>query len=119
MHRLLPRDLKSSPLWARRRCSLQTSTKNGSHVANETTGRPAIPLELEKFLPYRLEVLSSLVSRALESLYARHGLTVGEWFVLMTLGQGGEMTARTLGVKNQMQKTRVSTFWPSRLNRGL
>src|SRR4029079_15495130 len=38
---------------------------------------------------------------------------------LMTLGQGGEMTARTLGVKNQMHKTRVSRILASLLKRGL
>ena len=56
-------------------------------------------LKLEEFLPYRLAVLSSVVSRVVAQVYARHGLKLGEWLVLMTLGEVRQMTAKALGAK--------------------
>ena len=45
-------------------------------------------LKLEEFLPYRLNVCASLVTRALSSIYAeRYKIGVPEWRVLVTLGQ--------------------------------
>jgi DNA-binding MarR family transcriptional regulator len=63
---------------------------------------------VEACLPHRLDLLSSVVSRVVAHVYARHGLKLSEWLVLMTLGEGGPMTAKTLGVKNRMNKTTVS-----------
>ena len=65
-------------------------------------------LKLEEFLPYRLAVLSSMVSRVVAQVYARHGLNLGEWLVLMTLGEFGPMTAKAIGARNRMHKTKVS-----------
>jgi DNA-binding MarR family transcriptional regulator len=67
------------------------------------------PLKLEHFLPYQLNVVSSLVSEALSSVYARRfGIGVPEWRVLVTLGQYGVMTAKTVGAHTHMHKTKVS-----------
>jgi DNA-binding MarR family transcriptional regulator len=65
-------------------------------------------LKLEEFLPYRLSVLSSLVSRVVAQVYARHDLKLSEWLVLMTLGEFGPMTAKAIGTRNHMHKTKVS-----------
>jgi len=66
-------------------------------------------LELDTFLPYRLNVLASVVSQGLSALYAeRHGLGIPEWRVVATLGQFGSMTAKEIGAHSHMHKTKVS-----------
>jgi DNA-binding MarR family transcriptional regulator len=67
------------------------------------------PLKLEQFLPYQLNVVSSLVSQALTRVYARrHGIGVPEWRVVVTLGQHEVMTAKAIGAHTHMHKTKVS-----------
>ena len=67
------------------------------------------PLQLEQFLPYRLNVVASLVSLALSRVYARrYGIGVPEWRVLVTLGQYGVMTGKAIGAHTHMHKTKVS-----------
>jgi len=69
----------------------------------------AAPLKLEKFLPYQLNVVASLVSLALSRVYARrYGIGVPEWRVLVTLGQYGVMTGKAIGAHTHMHKTKVS-----------
>ena len=69
----------------------------------------AAPLKLEEFLPYRLNVVASLVSQALSRVYAdRYGIGVPEWRVLVTLGQFGMMTGKAIGAHSHMHKTKVS-----------
>jgi DNA-binding MarR family transcriptional regulator len=69
----------------------------------------AAPLKLEEFLPYRLNVVASLVSQALSRIYAdRYGIGVPEWRVLVTLGQYGMMTGKAIGAHSHMHKTKVS-----------
>jgi DNA-binding MarR family transcriptional regulator len=65
-------------------------------------------LQLEGFLPHRLNVLSSLVSQALTQVYARYGIGIPEWRVLVTLGQFGVMTGKAVGARTHMHKTKVS-----------
>jgi DNA-binding MarR family transcriptional regulator len=67
------------------------------------------PLKLETFLPYRLNVVASLVSQALSRIYAeRYSIGVPEWRVLVTLGQFGMMTGKAIGAHSHMHKTKVS-----------
>src|SRR5258708_12014057 len=67
------------------------------------------PLKLEQFLPYRLNVVASLVSQALSRIYAdRYSIGVPEWRVLVTLGQFGMMTGKAIGAHSHMHKTKVS-----------
>src|SRR5580658_749104 len=67
------------------------------------------PLKLEHFLPYQLNVVSSLVSLALSRVYARrYGIGVPEWRILVTLGQHDVMTAKAVGAHTHMHKTKVS-----------
>ena len=71
------------------------------------TGTPL--LRLGEFLPYRLNVVASLVSQALSRIYStRYGIAVPEWRVLVTLGQHGVMTGKAIGVHSHMHKTKVS-----------
>ncbi|QDZ03154.1 MarR family transcriptional regulator [Nitratireductor mangrovi] len=69
----------------------------------------AAALELENFLPYRLNRLADAVSRDFARIYKdRHGLTRPEWRLLATLGQYGAMTATEIGAHSSMHKTKVS-----------
>lgn len=67
------------------------------------------PLELEGFLPYRLNVLAETVSQSLAGIYRRrYAISVPEWRVMATLGQFGTMTAKEIGEHSRMHKTKVS-----------
>jgi len=78
-------------------------------TAKEMRGDKPAPLKLEQFLPYQLNVVSSLVSQALSRVYARrYGIGIPEWRVLVTLGQFEAMTAKAIGAHTHMHKTKVS-----------
>src|SRR5690349_7090236 len=67
------------------------------------------PLDLDSFLPYRLDILADAVSRALSRLYKdRYGLAVPEWRVLAHLGQYAPITAKAIAAHSRMHKTKVS-----------
>src|SRR5262249_54636590 len=83
-------------------------------------------LELDDFLPHRLNVLSSLVSQALTRVYGEYGIGIPEWRILVSLGQFGVMTGKAIGARTHMHKTKVSrgvaalggqNFCPRRANR--
>jgi DNA-binding MarR family transcriptional regulator len=64
---------------------------------------------LERFLPYRLNVLASLTSNALAQIYAeRFGLSIPAWRVIATLGQYEYRTARDIAAHGVMHKSTVS-----------
>jgi DNA-binding MarR family transcriptional regulator len=66
-------------------------------------------LELESFLPYRLNVLATVVSHGLSRIYTkRYGFGIPEWRVMATVGQFGAMTAKEIGAHSHMHKTKVS-----------
>src|SRR5471032_390403 len=79
-------------------------------MPTDTAGRgDNAPLKLEYFLPYRLNVVASIVSQALSRIYAkRYGIGVPEWRVLVTLGQFDMMTGKAIGSHSHMHKTKVS-----------
>ncbi len=54
-------------------------------------------------------MLAHLVSQALSRIYSeRYGIGIPEWRVLVTLGQFGMMTGKTIGAHSHMHKTKVS-----------
>jgi DNA-binding MarR family transcriptional regulator len=68
-----------------------------------------IKLELEHFLPYRLNRIAAAVSQDFRSVYGpHHDLTIPEWRVLATLGQFEAMSAKAIGQHSSMHKTKVS-----------
>lgn len=70
---------------------------------------PAPLVVLERFLPYRLNVLASLTSNALAQIYAeRFGLSIPAWRVIVTLGQYGFGTARDIAAHGVMHKSTIS-----------
>jgi DNA-binding MarR family transcriptional regulator len=66
-------------------------------------------LQLETFLPYRLNRIAAVVSQDFRSVYGpHHDLTIPEWRVLATLGQFEAMSAKAIGRHSAMHKTKVS-----------
>jgi len=66
-------------------------------------------LQLETFLPYRLNRIAAAISQDFRSVYGpHHDLTIPEWRVLATLGQFEAMSAKAIGQHSAMHKTKVS-----------
>ena len=66
-------------------------------------------LDLDQFLPYRL---NRLAERTSEAMFARYGerfaINVAEWRLLAWLSRGVPMTAREISLRTHMDKVRVS-----------
>ena len=63
----------------------------------------------DRFLPYRLSVLSNTISAAIASQYAeRFALSVTEWRVLAILGRYPEISANEVAEHAAMDKVAVS-----------
>jgi DNA-binding MarR family transcriptional regulator len=89
-----------------------------------TTKPPVDPetkaLHLERFLPYRLNVVGTLGGRALGRIYGEHfGIGIPEWRVVAQLGEFGKLTSRDIGELAQMHKTKVSRAVGELEKRGL
>jgi DNA-binding MarR family transcriptional regulator len=80
---------------------------------------PALPAErsvhahadllLERFLPYRLSVLSNRVSDAIARVYSqRFALGVTEWRVMAVLGRYPDLSANEVAQRTAMDKVAVS-----------
>ena len=66
-------------------------------------------LELERFLPYRLSVLSNRISDAIAREYSqRFGLGVTEWRVMAVLGRYPGLSASQVAQRTAMDKVAVS-----------
>lgn len=73
------------------------------------TVREHAVLELERFLPYRLSVLSNTVSQAIADIYERRfDLSITEWRVMAVLGRYGGISAREVAARTAMDKVAVS-----------
>lgn len=70
---------------------------------------PHRELLLEKFLPYRLAILSHSVSNSIATVYARRfGLTIPEWRVIVILGRFPGLSAVEVAERTLMDKVAVS-----------
>src|SRR5437762_1693246 len=66
-------------------------------------------LALDRFLPYRLSVLSNRISQDIAELYAaRFALSVTEWRVLAVLGRYPDISASEVAERTAMDKVAVS-----------
>lgn len=76
--------------------------------------------ELDRFLPYRLSVLSNRVSQTIAGAYARRfGLGVTEWRVIAVLGRYPGLSANGVAARTAMDKVAVSRTVARLLERGL
>ena len=67
------------------------------------------PLDLKKFLPYRLSIVNNKVSYNLGCMYAdKFGMSTAEWRVMAVLGQEKDLSAEEVCTKTEMDKVTVS-----------
>lgn len=67
------------------------------------------PLVLDHFLPYRLSIVASIISRLFANTYEeRFGLTIPEWRVLAVIAEKGTLTTREVIDRTRMDRVRVS-----------
>ncbi len=70
---------------------------------------PASQLKLERFVPYRLSVLTNTISRALALGYAeRFGLTIPQWRIVAVLGHDPDLSAVEVAKRTVIDKVSVS-----------
>jgi DNA-binding MarR family transcriptional regulator len=73
------------------------------------TSRTPAPLDLERFLPFRLSVLANRLTRAVARVYMqRFHLSAPEWRTMAVLGLYGAMSANSVVERTAMDKVRVS-----------
>ncbi len=66
-------------------------------------------MELAQFLPYRLSILSNVVSNAISEYYAdRFNLSISGWRVMALLAQKPRSTAVDIASMTQMDKVAIS-----------
>ncbi len=76
--------------------------------------------ELDRFLPYRLSVLSNRLSQTIAGAYARRfGLGITEWRVIAVLGRYPGLSANAVAARTAMDKVAVSRTVARLLERGL
>ena len=76
-------------------------------------------LQLDRFLPYRLSVLSNLVSSAIAGSYSsRFGISIPEWRVMAVLAMQPELSAAQVAERTAMDKVAVSRAVSSLLEKG-
>jgi DNA-binding MarR family transcriptional regulator len=74
----------------------------------ETT-RTSLEFDLIDFTPYLLAMALEVESEAFSKVYkSRYNMTRTEWRVLFHLGRYGEMTARDIGQRSRIHKTKIS-----------
>jgi DNA-binding MarR family transcriptional regulator len=78
------------------------------------------PLELGRFLPYRLSVTAECISRVFaESYERRFGLTIPEWRVMAVLGQGEPRPTQAVIEATEMDRVKVSRAVTRLVDKGL
>jgi len=86
----------------------QANTGSGNAKARPK-GDPVGTFALDAFLPYRLALLSSLVSRSIQKLYeAEFDISIPEWRLIAILGSDGPMAANDIRQRAAMDKVQVS-----------
>ncbi|WP_252108273.1 MULTISPECIES: MarR family winged helix-turn-helix transcriptional regulator [unclassified Halomonas] len=77
-------------------------------------------LDINQFLPYKINRLADRISQALEKLYAEsYELNIAQWRVLAWLSHCDDLTAKKVCTYTNMDKARVSRAIQSLEDRGL
>ncbi|MBD7988106.1 MarR family transcriptional regulator [Luteimonas sp. Sa2BVA3] len=86
--------------------------------ATDDDGAPM--LDLERFVPYQLSLLSNVVSQEIAEAYGdRFGLAITEWRILAVLGRFPGLSAVGVAERSAMDKVAVSRAVARLLERGL
>jgi DNA-binding MarR family transcriptional regulator len=80
-----------------------------SRGAQSPERRRDTTFDLARFLPYRMSVLASRISRELAVVYGREfGLTIPEWRILAHLSQVSDVSVREVQARVDMDKAKVT-----------
>lgn len=78
-------------------------------TAKATGTRTADKLHLDQFVPYRLSVLSNVVSMSIARAYEREfGLSIPEWRIIAVLARYPDLSAVEVAERTAMDKVAVS-----------
>ncbi|WP_183334553.1 MarR family winged helix-turn-helix transcriptional regulator [Halomonas campaniensis] len=100
---------------------MEESGLDARHPGGEgAVSAPRAELDLNQFLPYRLNRLADQISQSLAELYAeRYQLNVAQWRVLAWLSHCDDLTAKKVCAYTNMDKARVSRAIQALEERGL
>jgi len=101
--------------------NMEESGLDARHPSGEgAASAPRAELDLNQFLPYRLNRLADQISQSLAELYAeRYQLNVAQWRVLAWLSHCDDLTAKKVCAYTNMDKARVSRAIQALEERGL
>ena len=88
-------------------------------MPSEPARRRVQRLDLDRFMPYRLSVLTNRVSSAIARHYSdRFALTIPEWRAMAVLGGTAGLSAREVAERTAMDKVQVSRAIESLMRAG-
>ena len=66
-------------------------------------------LQLERYLPYRLSILSNRISALISEIYSdKFALSITEWRIMAVLGEYPDVSADEVSLKTQIEKSILS-----------
>ncbi|WP_321343492.1 MarR family transcriptional regulator [Breoghania sp.] len=87
----------------------RTARRASLREPNEGTEGEVAEFDLKDFLPYLLNQAAEQAGLSFQRIYkARYGMLRTEWRVLFHLGRYGPMTAKAIGMRTRMHKTKIS-----------
>lgn len=91
--------------------------KQGTDRDGDTEG---VVINLRKFVPYRISILSSLIGHAISKSYSTNpGLSLQEWKVLSILGHHGAIPSADVGRHTTLDRVAISRALAKLEKRGL
>jgi len=95
--------------WDRGRPARSLVASGDARETRAVPGSNGKHLDLDRFVPYRLSMLTNRVSNAIGRFYSeRFGLSVAEWRVMAVLGQASGLSAGEVARRTEMDKVQVS-----------
>jgi DNA-binding MarR family transcriptional regulator len=92
--------------------------KHHLHMATKTLQHKI--LQLERYLPYRLSILSNRISANIATTYSdKFGLSVTEWRIMAVIGEYSGISADEVSAKTQIEKSMLSRAISKLLQRKL
>ncbi|MBT1451256.1 MarR family transcriptional regulator [Glaciecola sp. XM2] len=84
------------------------------------TNQPETLLALERYMPYRLSIVSNKVSSIVAQIYKdKFALSITEWRIMAVLGEYPGVSADEISVKTQIEKSLISRAISNLLKRKL
>lgn len=91
-----------------------------NQTSQDKTNKQTPVLTLERFLPYRLSILSNKVSGIVAETYKdKFALSITEWRIMAVLGEHPGISADEISVKTQLEKSILSRAISKLLKRNL